>query len=282
MKARASAAIACLWLSWASSVSADVPSSAFQNIERPHRLWIQAIGHTGKLESDRITMIAPRFGGAFLLGDSIELEVELPLVTANFERKAEQTAEIRTLPGNPFAGIGYVVAPRIFRFTVGGGIAAPLAKDKRSDLYDDLAFRYALAARSGREAWLYTPDRLPIVVYANLEAKLERGPLLGADMALAFMPRVRGRGDDLVSTTQVGVWAAASLADDAVRLGGRIDAVLLEGGRSQTALVPFVHVETSTGTLFRAEFTANLDKPYGFAFEEGGVWGLSVLAGSRF
>lgn len=281
MKARASGLLLTLLLSWAGVAAADAPSSAFENPEAPHRLWIQAAGYTGKLEQDHVTVIAPRFGGAFLLGEATELFVLLPLVTSSFELKAAQTSETRTTAGNPFLSLAYVVDPRLFRFTLGGGVGVPLARDKKSDLYDGLAFYYARAARGGREAWLYSPNRLPLVVQASFEAHPKPLLLLGADVSLALMPRVVGSGDTLASITQVGIWTAAFLAES-VRLGGRIDAVMLEGGQSQVALVPFFHLETDSGTLLRAELTANLDKPYGFAFEEGGVWGVSLLAGSRF
>jgi len=282
VKARASASVLGLLLVWAGMARADAPSTSFQDAARPHRLWIQATGYTGHLDSDRVTTIAPRFGGAFVLGESIELKVQLPLVTGNFERKMEQTSETRTLPGNPFVGLGHVLAPEGFRLTVGGGAAVPLAQDKKSDQYDNLAFSYARASRAGREGWLYTPHRLPIVAYANLEKKIERGPLVGADFAFALMPRIRGSSDALATTAQLGVWAAAALVDDSLRLGGRIDSVLLASDRVQMAFVPFLHVDTDGGALFRAELTVNLNDPYGFAFEEGGVWGLSVYAGSRF
>ncbi len=281
MKGCASASVLGLVLLWASVAQAEAPSTSFQDLERPHRLWIQATGYTGHRVSDRVTTIAPRFGGAFVLGDALELEVQLPLVTGNFERKAARTSETRTLPGNPFVGLGHVLAPQGFRLTLGGGVAAPLAQDKKSDRYDNVAFYYARGSRAGREGWLYTPNRLPVVLYANLEKDIEGGPLVGADFAFALMPRIRGSADTLATTAQLGVWAAALLADS-VRLGGRIDTVLLASTRLQAALVPFLHVDTEGGALFRTELTVNLSDPYGFAFEDGGVWGLSLYAGSRF
>jgi len=280
VKRRASALALCLLLTVAGVAAADAPSSAFENPEQPHRLWIQASGYMGKVDQDHVTVIAPRFGGAFLLGEATELHVQLPLVTSRFELKAAQSGETRTSPGNPFFGLSYVVAPHLYRFTLGGGAAVPLARDKQNDMYDGLSYYYARAARGGREGWLYSPNRLPVVVTASLEAHPRALLLVGADMALALMPRVVGRGDTLDSITQVGVWAAAFLAES-VRLGGRVDAALIENGQSQLALVPFVHLETQSGTLVRAELVANLDKPYGLAFDDG-VWGLGVLAGSRF
>jgi hypothetical protein len=120
-----------------------------------------------------------------------------------------------------------------------------------------------------------------VVIYGDFEAVIEHGPVVGVDLALAFMPKLSGRGKGFVGVTQVGLFCAAELAE-MVRLGGRLDAALLEDGRAQSALVPFVHLEIEGGTILQLELTANLDEPFGFAFEEGGIWGASLLAGSRF
>jgi hypothetical protein len=205
-------------------------------------------------------------------------------VFANIDAKATGETESRVAPGNPFISASYVAAVDAHRFSLGLGGAAPVANDDPNDEYDNTAFEYARAARAGREAWLYTPDRLAVVVSGSFETKIEHGPMVGVDAALALMPRVRGHGTNFESTTQFGLTVAAVLGDN-VQLGGRLDSVLLPSDmteRLQNALVPFLHVSTKEGVMFQTELTVNLDDPYGFAFSKNGVWGLSLLAGSRF
>jgi hypothetical protein len=229
-------------------------------------------------------MVAPRFGGAFLLADKVDLDVEMPLVLANIDAKATGETESRVASGNPFVSASYVAAVDAHRFSLGLGGAAPVAHDDADDHYDNLAFEYARAARAGREAWLYTPDRLAVVATGSFETKVRKGPMIGLDAALALMPRVRGHGSSFESSTQFGLTVAAVLGES-VQLGGRFDSVLLPSdmaARVQNALVPFLHVSTKDGVMFQTELTVNLDDPYGFAFIKNGVWGLSLLAGSRF
>jgi hypothetical protein len=265
-----------------SAARAESPEHALADSELRHRLWIRAIGYGGKPGGQRTLVIAPRFGGAFLLGDRVDLDIEVPLALANLQVAGE--TETRTLPGNPFIGVSLVSAVRSSRFSLGLGGAAPVARNKPSDAHDTTIFRYARAARAGREAWLYTPDRAAVVLSGALEHKVEHGPALGFDAAIAVMPRVRGPGAAVTNTTQLGV-SAAGVVSDSLRLGGRVDAVLLsaeEAERLQFALVPFLHVSTSDGVMFALEVTVNLDDPYGLSFKDDGVWGLSLLAGSRF
>jgi hypothetical protein len=126
---------------------------------------------------------------------------------------------------------------------------------------------------------------MAIVLSGAYETKIEHGPALGIDAAVGLMPRVRGHGTGFEATTQLGI-SAAGVITDAVRMGGRLDVVQVPSDTGiqhvQTALVPFLHVSTDDGVLFATELTVNLDKPYGFAFSNGRMWGLSILAGSRF
>ncbi len=268
----------------ASIAVAEPPEHALAHPERTHRLWIRGVGFIGKVEGQQVLMAAPRFGGAFLLADKVDLDVEMPLVFANVDAKDTGETETRVAPGNPYVSASYVSAVRAHRLGLGLGATAPVAKDDAHDTYDDIAFAYARAARAGREAWLYMPDRMAVVLSGSFESKIEHGPLIGVDAALALMPRVRGDGSAFQSTSQFGLSVAAVLGES-VQLGGRFDSVLLPSDMSQrvqNALVPFLHVSSPDGVLFGAELTINLDDPYGLSFTDGGVWGLSLLAGSRF
>jgi hypothetical protein len=263
---------------------AEPPEHALSNPERAHRLWIRGIGYMGEPDDTKVLMGAPRFGGAFLLADKVDLAVEMPLVFATIDAPDSSEVETRVAAGNPFVGASYVSSEGAHRFSLGAGAAAPVAHDKDDDAFDQLAFAYARAARAGRESWLYTPDRLALVASGTFETKVERGPVVSGDLALAMMPRVRGDGSALVSTTQIGVAVAAQLGES-VQLGGRLDGVLLPSDmteRLQGALVPFMRVSTHDGVMFAMELVMPLDDPYGLAFKDGGFWGLSLLAGSRF
>jgi hypothetical protein len=280
---RLSLALVLLVVALASGARAESPEHALAAGERTNRLWIRAIGYTGTVNDERKLVIAPRFGGAFLLGDRVDLDVEMPLVLANNEEMGE--SETRTLVGNPFIGLSLVTDVRGNRFSLGLGGAIPAARDKDTDAHDGAIYRYARAARAGREAWLYTPNRAAITLSGAFESKIEHGPAVGFDFALAVMPRAYAdTGAAVLSTAQLGV-SIAGVINENVRMGGRFDAVQLsseETERLQFAVVPFLHVSTADGLMFALELTVNLDDPYGLSFEDGGIFGLSLLAGSRF
>jgi hypothetical protein len=272
------------FLARASIASAEPPEHALAHPERTHRLWLRGVGSMGKVEGQQVMMAAPRFGGAFLLADTVDLDVEMPLVFANVDAKGSGETETRVAPGNPYVSASYVAAARAHRLSIGLGATAPVAKDDPDDAYDDIALAYARAARARREAWLYMPDRMAVVLSGSFESKIEHGPLIGVDAALALMPRVRGDASALEGSSQFGL-SVAAVVSESVQLGGRFDSVLLPSDMServQNALVPFLHVSSPDGLLFAAELTINLDNPYGLSFTDGGVWGLSLLAGSRF
>jgi hypothetical protein len=79
----------------------------------------------------------------------------------------------------------------------------------------------------------------------------------------------------------------------AVEGGARLGRMFVLGGRFQTvfwatdqdltqlALVPFVRLEGESGFGY-LRMTINLDEPYGFAFDDDGIWGLHAGGGARF
>ncbi len=132
-----------------------------------------------------------------------------------------------------------------------------------------------------RILWLWRPDATAAVVFGRLEAVTGHLFVRGtAKTALLLSTADRLRPDIALQAQAAvgGTWG------DHVRGGVILRAAWLptaEGDNAQTSLAPFVRLVF--GTFFvRTELTMNLDGPFGFAFDAGGVWGLHLRAGAAY
>ena len=196
--------------------------------------------------------------------------------------------------GNPYVGIrgGFRDRRDRWRFRVGAGATAPLMS-----LYDDyrapgdieavFTVTVANAMQGNLDAWLLAPLTASLVVRADFEYRGDAWGI-GVDSAFAAMLPVEynDRTGDTTYAAQLGVFALGRPVD-ALAIGGRFQAVMLDSSRDGTspegylALIPFIRGEFGGGFI-EGRLVMNLDEPLGFAFDDGNVWAVYVSGGANF
>jgi hypothetical protein len=152
-----------------------------------------------------------------------------------------------------------------------------------------LAFATSAATMGGMKLWSWAPERLSFVLSGGVSHRFVESLDTFVEAAVAPMIPVgdEGTDTDLFVDARVG---AAWVLPDLLRLGIAFDLAWLPTSGLfgmappdpvQTALEIFGRVWLDTLFLGLA-FTMNLDAPAGFAFEDGGIWGLHVDVGARF
>lgn len=196
---------------------------------------------------------------------------------------------------NPYAGvrIGHEEhdLESSWRVRGGLGITLPLANayDPDDEVFTTLVLGAALTG--GWDPWLSSIGSMAVVLRGDFEYR-HTYFLAGAETALGLMLPVEYQGftGDTVVAPQLGVWAAGRPIEQ-LAIGMRFQAVALVRtgdtafGMSNTegylALVPFVRLELGAGFL-ETRLVANLDDPFGPAFDEGGFWGWYIGGGASF
>jgi len=144
----------------------------------------------------------------------------------------------------------------------------------------------ATATRGGRDAWLWLPDTLGVVLpSARVDYRRDALELSGGlDFAL-LVPTANTSRRDLGSVLQLQVEAAYRVVE-ALRLGAALSGVaslsgdVLTGDDFQSSADVFAGLDAG-GAMLELRFTTNLDKPFGFSFDQDGVWGLRLNLGIR-
>jgi hypothetical protein len=145
------------------------------------------------------------------------------------------------------------------------------------------AFATSAAAHGNRAYWLWTPEQLGLVVSGAASHRFDNVLDVFAEAAIAsLIPVGNERTDvDLFIEAAIGAaWVVPELLD----LGLMFQVALLPTGPAdlaQTSLELFGRVWLDT-LYFALGFTMNLDPALGFAFADGGIWGLHVGVGARF
>lgn len=245
------------------------------------RAWVDAALFTraGSVGRSGFTWLSPIFGLGLEVGTNMELEGMLPVGAALGDNGA-------TLVGNPYAGLSYVDDGPAIRLKVGGGIAFPVLNSKNLDENDLNAVAAGLFPRAYQSAWLWLPDSLSFVVPLHIEAPLGTPVFFMGDAAMyvAFPVRNTDVNDtNLFFELAPGFGAHVS---DGVVLGARLplwmQATNTGGGDSdQVSLEPFIRF-ASNSVFFSVRFTMPIDKPLGFAFDTGRVWGFNLGLGGAF
>lgn len=146
-----------------------------------------------------------------------------------------------------------------------------------------LAFQTSAETHGNRRLWLWAPERLSLVLRGAVSHRLAGAFDVFAETALAPLIPVGDEGDDtdlFVEGTVGGAW----VVPDLLRLGLGFSMAWLPTGTGdvlQTSLQLFGRMWLDKLFLALA-FTMNLDEPAGFAFDDGGRWGLHIGVGSEF
>jgi hypothetical protein len=165
--------------------------------------------------------------------------------------------------GNPYVGLR--LGHRDTNWVARGGIGttAPVTNVFSDGPDDHRAYQLGQAVHGGWDAWLLEPEIQPLILRGDFEIH-DRWVIGGFDAALAVVfPLRNGGGGDTELAFQTGGF-------------GGVDEL-------QLALIPFFRVDLEP-VLFELRLFMNLDRPFGFAFEDRAlsVWSASLTVGGRF
>ncbi|MBW2463830.1 MAG: hypothetical protein JRH11_19425 [Deltaproteobacteria bacterium] len=186
--------------------------------------------------------------------------------------------------GNPYVGASVGIESRSLTVRGSIGLTLPLTNLYDEGFDDVFAYGYALALHGAWDAHLVLPQTLSVPITGEIQF---RTPilLLGADGGLIPLFSVPKSGDagDPVVAIQLGAFAAFTpIPELAAGLRFQVVGFFGNGGEEGfVALVPFVRGEVGRGFI-EGRFYMNLDDPYGFSFDDGKIWSVSVDAGAEF
>ena len=179
--------------------------------------------------------------------------------------------------GNPYLGFGFDLPIEGLEVQLLGGFTIPLA-----GVDGGPAYGFAQGIRGGWSPWLWASRRLSLVAGAKFDLDGE-GPLrFGGEVGLAPMFWF-GEGSLPARFALQGALHGSLVIADILDVGGR--ALVVQpggGGDAQAAAEVFANVMGSGQKVYHARLTMPLNRPYGFAFSEGGFWGLHLGAGMVF
>jgi len=172
--------------------------------------------------------------------------------------------------------------------TVGFDIALPTGwvpddVDPEQQSAMRLAFATSAATHGNRRLWLWAPERLSLVLRGTVSHRFAEAFDVFGEAGVAPMIPVGDEGTDtdlFVEGTVGGAW----VVPDLLRLGLSLSLAWLPTGSGdllQTSLQLFGRIWLDNLFLALA-FTMNLDEPAGFAFDDGGIWGVHFGVGSQF
>jgi len=159
----------------------------------------------------------------------------------------------------------------------GGQLVLPTSQNPESD--QALAHAYARAVHGVEDAWLFRPETFTVV--PGVYGRWAYGPIfanLNFDVGFA----VPTDDTDRSHTMQIRGEAGWRVEED-LRLGVGYTEVIAfgpdtGGDRAQGALRVFFRADLKILT-FGTELVMNLDDPYGFAFDDDGIWGVVTTVG---
>jgi hypothetical protein len=256
---------------------------------RDHALELELdasiVGEDGPGEGQHTTLL-PKVYGSFGLSDDLELEVEIPSVFYDYSPDNDDgvaDGNSTLLIGNPSLALFYADrSPRSFA-RIGGGIALPLLDV--DDFTDVGAVIAAAATRGLMDLWLYLPDRLSLIVPAQVQMRAS-SIVLGADGALALLIPT-GDNDEAEAELmlQLGGLIGVALGDATLGMRVQVATMLTEddGDNTQASLMPFIQADLDGGAFVHGGVLLNLDAPYGVLGDDGAdVWALRIGGGARF
>jgi len=232
----------------------------------------------GFFTGNNVTAFSPIVGLGFFVTPDVELELMLPTVFASVDFGPNDDSAFRV--GQPYLGVNYVHSDGPLRFKIGGGIAW------MPDDVDSLAAGAGLGTAAGMrgwwDPWLWDAQDLSLVGPFRLEYDLGDVAVFGLDAGVGIMIETDGNdGDDDVDLAfQVGPGFGFRLSE-AWLFGFRFAGVFIPtrgGDNEQFSFEPYIRGAFGPG-FFLARITMNLDNPYGWSFDDGGVWGIHAGGG---
>lgn len=248
----------------------------------PGELRLEAAFFTRDVDGTQTSLVSPFAEADYRFHEHAEMVVQMGAAWAKIDE------ESAARPGNLLLGGRFVqelgTYPWLFEVKAGLEVALPTALLDEDDDFVDNALRLAAwggasSMRGSRDAWLWTPDRLSLVVPVafvsrhsalHLEASLDVGTLIsieGEDPEVAVQFLIEG-GWRIAETFLL----AAAFSGSAVPTA--------DGDTFQSALSLLADLALGEGAGIYARLWMNLDDPNGFAFDDDGIWGMT--GGVRF
>lgn len=228
------------------------------------------------------TVVAPLIDGTFNISESLQLRLALPLTSIS----RSDDGATRFALGNPYTAAYWRTKSGPLQFRLGAGVALPAARltddDPQTSALQAEGYLTAAAMQGLKDRWLWTPERLSVVV--PLDAKLDLGIVeLRGDAAWAWM--IPTNSDDNETMLQLGTEALVHLGP--FGLGARVQGVWVpttSGDDLQMAVAPVAELELGP-VAARTMFVVNVDEPQGNSFDTSApntVWGWHIAAAVRF
>ena len=224
-------------------------------------------------------------GGGFKVSPEVELELMLPFAFADASQT--QTSGAGSLDsgdsglavGNLHVGANWLKAAGPLRMKLGAALEyGPWSSDPSG--ISVAALTGALAMGGLHDYGLWLPERFSIVTPSHVEFGDDF--VVTADFALGL--HISTGDQDTEISVQFDPGVGYYVSRDAL-LGVRLPIVAVptggSGDNAQIALEPFARIGFGDGFV-NLRLTMNLDEPFGFAFDDGGIWGLHVGAGGSF
>jgi len=238
------------------------------------RAYLELAFHT----QSNYFVLSPVLGGGYKVADKVELELVVPMVYASFDVGFVDDSAFKL--GNIYAGANYLGGDSKLKFKVGGGLGLPTSS--ASDAAGIFAYGGATAINGGQALYLWAPEYLSMNAIGRVEYGVSDTVVLTGDSSLGvYFPIGDAAGDNEFTFTLapgVGAWLSESAL-----VGGRFMLVYYSAGgdNAQLALEPYFRYDLDS-LFLETRFLANLDEPYGFAFDDGGFWAWFVGAGLTF
>lgn len=274
---------------------AQASTGELRDHESTSRIAVELGYYHWSVGMSEVELFQPSFYGSFRLAAPTETTFVDLDVAWRAAGSAGDGSAFRA--GNPYVGVRAGMHDRENGFRVRGGLGltAPL-----TNLYDDYRggllgdgfvgiFTLALggAMQGAWDAWLTVPLNMAVVARGDVEWRQEYFDL-GAEVGFgALLPvEYEGQTGDTTLALQGAAWAAGRPIPE-LAIGARFQAVMIAptgedmDSEGYLALVPFVRGEIGAGFV-EGRLVMNLDDPYGFAFDDEGIWAVYVSGGADF
>jgi len=232
------------------------------------------------------TTLLPTLYGSFGLTDKLEFEVTLPLVFVDISPE-EGEGDSTFMFANPYVALFYASRTARSVARIGVGVGLPLIDlDMPEDFGEAIAASAAYGTRGLRDAWLYFPDTMSLVLPAQVQMRSSL-LVIGIDGALGVLLATDSevRDDDVEVALDLGAMVGVALDDITLGMRLQMGGLLTEDGDTvQVSVLPFIQADLDGGGFFHGGLLVNLDKPLGVIANEDDseLWAIRLGGGARF
>ncbi len=219
-------------------------------------------------------VLVPQLFGRASFGPGVEGEFDLGLAIVRASSGGGSDTAVRV--GNPTVTLRYHVPSSGADFSLGLGLTLPLARLGEQPFESVAVLLSAAAIDGNRDFWKWLPDTFAMFLPVRWEGPFADVLRFTLEGAAALYLATTERNSTATGFQALGRIAyAIDRSWYGIALQGNVFVVSDAPDLAQLAIVPQAHVQFGSNFL-DARLVLNLDEPYGFAFDEGGFWGLFV------